>query len=600
MKPTLVFDTEVYRDYFLASFRNLETGNVRHFELFDGQPFDAKTVRTIVSKYRLVTFNGRNFDLPVLAVALRGGSCEEIKRVADRIIKNNMKWWQLDIDPPECDHIDLIEVAPGIASLKIYGGRMHCQRMQDLPIEPDDSLAPEQRAQLRDYCGNDLSTTAALFRKLQGQIELREQMSAQYGVDLRSKSDAQVAEAVIRHEVEKRMKRKLEKAEPFRLAGMVFEYKPPRWLGDIQRGGALEQAMDTVCTAAFTVAGNGTVVMPKSIADLKIKIGDSTYRMGIGGLHSSEKSVAHHSDADNVLIDRDVASYYPAIILNCGLQPENMGAHFTAVYRGIVHRRLAAKAAGDKVQADSLKITINGSFGKFGSPYSFLYDPRLLIQVTVTGQLSLLMLIEMLEAEGIPVVSANTDGIVVKCPRSHVALMDLIVLEWETATGFTTEAVEYCALYSRDVNNFIALKADGGFKVKGAYAPPEIVANSWPNPSNQVSKDAAVEYLRKGTPIEQTVNGCRDITKFVTIRSVKGGAVKDGRYLGKAVRWYYALGELGTINYKLNGYTVPRTEGAKPCMDLPATFPDDVDLGWYIDEAYSILKDVGAPVEELV
>jgi len=586
-KPTLVLDTEVYRDYFLASFLNVDTGNVRHFECHADQALDVRTLQAILGRYRIVTFNGLNFDMPVLSVAMGSGDPAAAKRVANKIILNNMKHWQLGIDLPECDHVDLIEVAPGIASLKIYGGRLHAPKMQDLPIDPDASIEPGQRALLRQYCENDLRTTLALFRKLEPQIALRESMSAQYGVDLRSKSDAQIAEAVIVHEVEKRMGRKLVKQDPFRLAGQTFRYK---WPSFIKFGSnAMDIPHAIILTAEFTIGSNGVVTMPKEIAALKIKIGQSTYQMGIGGLHSTEKSIAHHADDDHILVDRDVASYYPAIILNCGLKPASMGDHFTAVYRSIVERRLAAKRSGDKVAADSLKITINGSFGKFGSPYSKLYSPPLLIQTTVTGQLSLLMLIEQLEAEGIPVVSANTDGIVIKCPRSKVALMEMIVLEWEVATGFDTEATEYAALYSRDVNNYVAIKPDG-VKVKGVYAPAALQKN----PTNEIVTTAVINYVQKGVPVEQTIHGCTDITKFATIRTVKGGAVKDGAYLGKAVRWYYALGTLGTINYRVNGYTVPRTEGAKPLMDLPEAFPDDVDLDWYVSEAQSVLRDIGA------
>lgn len=591
MKPTLIFDIELYQDYLLVSFLNAETGNVRHLEAFDGQRLDTITLRSILHRYRLVSFNGNNFDLPIISAALAGASVVELKRIANKIIVNGMKYWQLDIDLPECDHIDLIEVAPGIASLKIYGGRLHAPKLQDLPIPPEASIAPEQRPLLRQYCENDLRTTLALFRALEPQIALRETMSEEYGIDLRSKSDAQIAEAVIRHEVEKRMGVKLKKQDPFRLAGQSFKYKAPAFIefrSEILRG-----VLRTVTSATFTVASNGTVQMPKAIADLKIKVSTGTYQMGIGGLHSTEKSVAHYADADHVLVDRDVASYYPAIILNCGLKPAHMGDHFTQVYRGIVQRRLAAKRAGDKVTADSLKITINGSFGKFGSPYSTLYSPTLLIQTTVTGQLSLLMLIEALESEGIEVVSANTDGIVIRCPRARIALMEYIVWEWEFATGFETEATEYRALYSRDVNNYIAIKPDNSFKLKGTFAPAALQKN----PTNEICTGAVVKYLIDGTDIETTIRACRDIRKFVTIRTVKGGAVKGDQYLGKAVRWYYATGVEGAIHYQVNGYTVARSEGARPLMDLPAEFPSDVDFAWYVREAHDLLADIGAGVE---
>lgn len=590
MKPTVILDTEIYQDYYLASFLNAETGNVRHFEMFDGQPFDADTVQAVLRQYRVVTFNGNHFDLPLMTAALSGSSCAQIKSYADRIIKNNLKPWALGLEAAACDHIDLIEVAPGIASLKIYGGRLHCPKLQDLPIEPDASIEPAQRPLVREYCSNDLRTTLALSQALAPQIQLREQMGAQYGLDLRSKSDAQIAEAVIRHEVEKRMGRRISKSDPFRLAGETFTYTLPGFIS--AQGAALRQAIDTVSGATFQIASNGTVQMPKDITNLSIRIGASVYRMGIGGLHSSEKSVAHFSDADNVLFDRDVTSYYPRIIELLGLEPPCMRGHFLPVYSGIKQRRIDAKRAGQTVAADSLKITINGSFGKFGSPYSVLYSPLLLIQTTVTGQLSLLMLIEMLEAEGIPVVSANTDGLVIKCPRERQALMDLVVWEWEHRTGFETETTEYLALYSRDVNNYIAIKPDG-VKAKGVYAP----AGLQKNPTNEIVSTAVIRFLQEGAPVEDTIRNCGDVRKFVTVRTVKGGALdQQGQYLGKAVRWVYGVGQTEPLRYKLNGYTVARSEGALPMMDLDPTalFDGRLDFDWYIREARSILNDTGA------
>jgi len=594
-KQTLILDLEIYRDYFLAMFKNVDTGNVRGFELYDGQPFDVATVRAILRKYRLVTFNGLNFDMPLLMLALRGADNALIKKGCDAIIQNNLRGWQFEQQfnvevPKDLDHIDLIEVAPGTASLKIYGGRLHCAKMQDLPIEPDASISASDREELRTYCANDLATTLDLYRKLLPQIELRERMSEQYGIDLRSKSDAQIAEAVIGRQVGQAVGREIKRPEV--PAGTTFKYRFPAFLN--MTTPVMAPIRRIIDASVFSVPDSGKVMMPKLLADLKISIGASTYRMGIGGLHSSEQRAAHLADDDHILVDRDVASYYPAIILRTELAPKHMGKSFSTVYGEIVQRRLDAKHAGDRVTADALKITINGSFGKFGSKWSKLYSPDLLIQTTLTGQLALLMLIEALESEGIPVVSANTDGIVIKCPVSKVAMMEFIVWEWEQATQFDTEATYYRALYSRDVNNYIAIKPDGGFKLKGAYAP----AGLQKNPTNEICTGAVVKFLIDGTPIEDTIRACRDIRKFVTIRQVKGGAVKGDQFLGKAVRWYYAAGMTGTITYKINGYTVARSEGARPLMELPEQFPADVDFDWYIREAHSILDDIGAALPE--
>ena len=139
--------------------------------------------------------------------------------------------------------------------------------------------------------------------------------------------------------------------------------------------------------------------------------------MGIGGLHSTESGRSVHSDHEYVLVDADVASQYPSIILQTGLTPMSLGEPFLEVYGAIKDERLVAKRAKDKVKDKGLKIALNGSYGKLGSPYSVLYAPHLMIATTLTGQLSLLMLIERAESAGIPVVSGNTDGVVFRCPR---------------------------------------------------------------------------------------------------------------------------------------------------------------------------------------
>ena len=587
MKQTAAFDIEIYQDYFLVAFMNAATGRVRHFEMYEGQPLDVEPLRSIVRSYRLVSFNGMNFDLPLLTLALLGKSCGEIKQAANAIIKNNLPHWKLGIEPIVADHIDLIEVLPGIGSLKIYGGRIHQPTLQDLPIEPDALIEPDQRGPLRLYCENDLRVTLALFKALAPQLELRTQMSADYGIDLRSKSDAQIAEAVIKRQVESALGRRLKKPDPRSLAGEVFHYTAPTFVGFETEN--LKSVLATVTNAAFEIADSGVVQLPKEIGSLKVKIGASTYQMGIGGLHSCEKSIAHQADDDFVLTERDVTSFYPSIILACGLSPELMGEYFTPVYRSIVERRLAAKKSGDKVQADALKITINGSFGKLGSPYSALYSPKLLVQTTVTGQLSLLMLIEMLESEGFAVLSANTDGVLIRASKRRLALLDFVIWEWEHRTGLQTESTEYRAIFCRDVNNYVAI-TPGSYKSKGAFARSGLSKN----PSNEIVSRAVIAYLGHGTAIEDTINQCRDITQFVSLRTVRGGATKDGENLGRAVRWYYAKGAQGVIRYRVNNYTVPKTEGARPLMVLPDELPADLDFDRYVHEAQSALIDLGA------
>ena len=582
---TVALDIEIYKDYFLAMFKSADTGKTWAFEMFPGKKLDATAIKGVLKRNRVITFNGASFDLPLLNAALNGDDCSKIKQYCDQIIGEGVAYWHLNLSSPaNIDHIDLIEVAPGKASLKMYGGRMHCPTMQDLPIEPSASISPLQRSLLRTYCENDLDLTLMLFKRLTDQISLRERMSEEYGEDLRSKSDAQIAEAVIKSKVREMSGKTISK--PRVAAGTKYKYKVPSFV--MFRTPQLKSVLEQIAGMEFVLDKNGRPQCP-SLENYAVKIGGSVYRMGVGGLHSSESKAVHYADDDTCLIDRDVASYYPSIILNCGLYPKHIGDKFLDVYGDIVSRRLVAKHSGDTVTADSLKITINGSFGKFGSQYSVLYSPDLLIQTTVTGQLALLMLIESLEIDGIPVVSANTDGIVMKCPKSKLETADAVVALWEFYTSFATEATHYSALYSRDVNNYVAVKTDGKVKTKGAYASTSLMKS----PTAEICIEAAVAYMVNEVPVEKTIYSCKDVSKFSAIRQVKGGGEYMGTPLGKVVRWYYAHGSSSAIRSISNGNKVATTDGCIPLMTLPHEIPGDIDRNRYVLIAKGLLADIG-------
>jgi hypothetical protein len=351
-KPTLVVDTECFPDYFLVMFKSVEKGTVRHYEMYPGHPLDRGVVEHILHHYRIVSFNGLDYDMPMLTLALSGASNAKLKEASDWIIAGNNRGWQFydhyDLyQMGDVDHIDIIEVAVGQGSLKLYGGRLHSQRLQDLPIEPDAHITPEQRVELRRYCENDLETTLDLWNSLSEQIALRERMTDQYGIDLRSKSDAQIAEAVIKHEISRALGRRV--GRPTIPPGTTFRYLPPSFLRF--RTAQLQTKLVEIAAASFVVGLNGSPIEPAALKGQVISIGSGRYRLGVGGLHSSEERVAHHADDQTILMDVDVSSYYPSIILRCGLYPEHLTEKFLHVYRDIVEGRLRAKALAGKLKA---------------------------------------------------------------------------------------------------------------------------------------------------------------------------------------------------------------------------------------------------------
>ncbi|MDO8547890.1 MAG: hypothetical protein Q7R68_11105 [Nitrospirales bacterium] len=592
-RPVCFLDLEVYKNYVLCAIRH-QNGETELFEKTDlaaedPRLWDAEKIREILLSHRVVTFNGLGYDMPLLMYALTGASVADLKKASDRIIINNCKPWNFErefrvkVAPDELDHVDLMEVAPMRGSLKLYGGRMHSRSIEDLPREPGSTIVPADLVDLRRYCINDTSLTEDLYTTLKVQLDLREAMSARYKVNLMSKSDPQIAEAVMKVEIERRTGRKVEK--PGEQMGTQFQYQIPSWMGFLGL-----DILDSVRGAVFEVTDTGGVLMPPALKDRKIEIGKGVYRMGIGGLHSSEERRQVHADSEYTLLDFDVASYYPAILLNQGLFPKHIGPSFLEVYRELVFQRLVAKKAGLKTEAESLKICVNGLFGKLGSKWSVVYAPNLMIQITVTGQLALLMLIESLEDTGIQVVSANTDGVTVRCRRGRVDVVEQRAREWEKTTGFTLERKEYRSLWSADVNNYIALQTNGEIKTKG-----------WPggglplqkNPTAPICAKAVINQLTLVSSIEETIRGCQDIRQFLSLRQVKGGAKWREQKLGKVIRWIYSKDVDEAILYCVNNYLVPKTYGARPLMDLPEEFPEDLDHQWYINTSRAMLADLG-------
>lgn len=590
-----LFDIESYVNYFLIAFKHIGTGKYLIFEITDDKELDHQKLKWVLENFTVIGFNSKNYDIPIATLAVAGLTREQLKNASSMLIEDDVKPQDLlkkfKAKKLKCDHIDLMEVAKGKCSLKLYGGRLHTEIIQDLPFPPDRVLNADEILVLKWYCiKGDLSVTEDLYNDLKPKIELREHMSIEYGVDLRSKSDAQIAESVIGKSLQQYTGMWPQKADI--IPGSTFKYKVPSFLD--YKTDLMKWVLDQVKSIDFTINEKGRVEKPAQLANLDISINKSLYRMRIGGLHSSEEVTSHRSDDDYIIVDRDVASYYPAIILNQGLYPKQLGDHFLHVYQSIVTRRLHAKKIKDTVTNECLKIVINGSFGKLGSPYSILYSPELLIQVTLTGQLSLLMLIERLELVGIEVISANTDGLVIKCLRSRYDEMDAICKQWEVDTQFNLEETQYKAIYSRDVNNYIAIKTDGKAKCKGTFATPNIEKN----PNSYIITKAVTEFLTKSTPIEKTVMDCSDIKQFISLSKVAGGGVKiweNGKvdYLGKAVRWYYSKDVTGNIIYANSGDNVSLTEGARPFMKITSDFPTDLNYNYYIEQAYKTLTQVG-------
>ena len=161
-------------------------------------------------------------------------------------------------------------------------------------------------------------------------------------------------------------------------------------------------------------------------------------------------------------------SYYPSIVVSFDIAPEHLNKTiFVKMVKYFKDTRVKCKHTKDseelvipgvpnKISAEALKIVINSIYGKFGSELFFLYDRMAQLRVTINGQLMTMTLVEELELNGIHVISANTDGIIIKLPKDKMEVFDEITKRWNETNKMGADSEDYKAYYARDVNNYFA------------------------------------------------------------------------------------------------------------------------------------------------
>jgi len=522
-------------------------------------------------------FNSERFDIPLAIAAASGRSVPELKAMANDIIENNKPAWMTMRDyglewVEGLRHIDLIDVAPGVmVKLKLYGARNKSPSIINNPFHHEDSISTKaEMDDLELYCDNDIDETERLFNKLRPRIELREKLSEKYDINLLSKSDAQMAETIIAKQL-----------------GLLRAGSPviPEWVMYVApsfiqtKGTPLEPVLKKVVDHVFKVnQGNGAVELPDFLGKEPIHIGDFTFQMGVGGLHSKHDKCVHYAASkDFEIVDADVGSFYPMILLNAGYTPRGLGARFVEIYRGFVTDRLEAKATVKKLEKifasegfdaeeeklfiemttmmEGGKIMVNGTFGKLGSRFSKIYAPDLMLGITLTGQFYLLTLIQHLVDIGVIIISANTDGVTFGGSPKKVAEAKAFIEVYGWVTNFEFEFAHYKSISLKDCNNYIAVKTDGKIKAKGLYAEAGLTKN----PTNEVCTLAAQVYLSEGKDVKDFIFDhykMENIYDFFQARTVKGGAVVYGEMV-ELDDW---------INVKRGEWRRPSWPDAKPSL----------------------------------
>lgn len=609
-KDIIIYDLEVYKNCFLGKFYNVSTRKMKTYGLeqalldeiilnpnivlvgYNNDFYDdlllkyiAKGKKTKASMFSTQTQEVTEFDLYKLSVKI-------IEEGRDSVEVRN-----LSFEPTVFESIDLkalLDPLPGLKKLEII---MRYHTVQDLPIDPHEEVPDELIGPLGIYCENDVMATHYLYEHFaKPHIELRYYLQDKFNLEesLTSLSEARTAEKILSTVY---CRDKLTTPWAIRngitnLTEVALENCIPPWVEfqTEELSTLLEELRGEVLPLKKSGHVNG-----EGIKKL-VTIAGRDYQMGVGGLHSVDNANCYHPVKNGYrLIDADVTSYYPSILLRDDLYPRRYEHHWTTFYRQIYDDRVSEKAAGNKLQADALKIVLNATFGKFGSVYSTFYDPQLMTRVTLTGQLALLMLIENMVMAGITVVSANTDGILVKIEDDlEYELFLGECQQWEHHTKFDLEYNEYERFCQRDVNNYTALTVDGDIKNKGVFAPEIDRGKPMHFVKAPIVQKAARDWLLFDKPIEFTEDFYDYLFSFSGTRAFT--VYLDEDVIQKTNRWYRStteenlLRKFGGKNQNWN--KIPDGKNIKIANNIEQNvIPEDLDFDYYTAKIVKLIED---------
>lgn len=387
-------------------------------------------------------------------------------------------------------------------------------------------IPKEYLNEMADYNDNDVYIVAELIRMNQEEVLLRYRISEEYKVDVYSASRSTIADKVIVKLYSKftglhpkafidtkTIRRKILVSE---ILSDKIAFSTPE--------------LNDILSDIRSLTLNGE----KGEFDREFTFMGTSYTIATGGLHSNEIPAVYIENSDSIIVDRDVASYYPNMIRSLKVCQKHLipKAWFriadTIVDERLEHKHLAKDKSLDVVERDKhataaacLKIVANaGIFGKMGSEKSFLCDKKAMYQVTINGQLFLLMLIEKLELAGIHVISANTDGIVTIVPRKLEQTADDICHWWEKHLGLELEFTYYTKYVTEGVNSYLTVKRGGSSKFKGRMNPKMFLEDLSKGYNSPIVAKCVTEYFINGTPVMETLRNAKSILDFCRTQNV--------------------------------------------------------------------------------
>lgn len=477
----LFYDFEIFKHWWCVVIMDMTTQTTHVIDdKFELEAFYKKHKNDI-----WVGYNSKGYDQYLLKGIIMG---YEPYKINDWIINQNQPGWKFSKEfrkIPLYNYDVIVKRAGNFVGLKELQYHMGSSIVEcDVHWNLDRPLTDEEKSSVIEYCKNDVMETVNVF------LNTKKKFDAHLGLVKMYKLPLQDIDAT-----DAKLTAKILKAERVHGRNDEFNIRLPHTL-------QLKKYRYIADWYMNPENHNYDKTLRANVHGLDI---DYAW----GGFHGA----ASKSRWTGLILDSDITSLYPSLMIIYDLLSRNIPEEFKGLYEEIKNLRVKLKNEKNALQ-EALKLILNTLYGILKDPNSPIYDPLMSNLVCIFGQLLMTDLIERLEErleDNFELIQVNTDGIFVKLKdESYLNEYNEVCKAWCERTMLGIEHDFYTRMVQKDVNNYIAVKQDGSLHRKGAYVK-ELGAMDY---ELAIVNKALVDYFTKDIPVEDTINDCKMLREF--------------------------------------------------------------------------------------
>lgn len=622
MRTHWVMDYETLSNCFIAVFEAVNSEEQKIFVVHESQNDILELVEflqeNISSEEWHVSFNGLGFDSQITEYILRNkdsvihNTGESIAKwiygKAQNVIEkqNAGEFLEFSIRDLQINQVDVFKLNhwdnnAKRSSLKWIQYTMDWKNIIDMPIHHTEHITVEQIPEIIKYCINDVKSTKQIMQLSKEQINLRRNLTAEYGINLYSASEPRISKELFLHFLSQKLEVKkwdLRQARTHRARITVkdiilpyIEFKTATFQN------LLKKFQEVVIYPGETKGGFKYSVQYKGVK--------TDY--GLGGIHGARSTKVYEANDDMVIMTSDVTSFYPNLAIRNKWAPAHLPQEeFCDLYEWFFEERKKIPKKDPKNYV--YKIILNSTYGLSNDENSFLYDPEFTMRITINGQLSLSMLYEMICEEipnAIPLMQ-NTDGLETLIPREYVDKYMDICKRWEDITQLQLEHDKYSKIILGDVNNYIAITEDGKSKCKGRFEYDNLALHK--NKSFLIIPKAIHAYFVDGIEPEDYLAQNQNIFDYCGGVKIKGDwnfyqhAIVDGEHsvtpLQHTIRYFVSNSGSKIIKKNNTDGREIQVEAGKWMQTIMIDYEEkdfseyDINFKYYLENIYKEIRSL--------